>query len=51
MTASPLLADLLGLTSAALPEVEAIFTEARENLRDMVTVAGKLRRNLARSGS
>ena len=42
MTASPLLADLLGMTSAALPEVEAIFTEARENLRDMVTVAGKV---------
>lgn len=42
MTASPLLADLLGLTAKALPEVEAIFTEARENLRGMVTVAGKV---------
>ena len=42
MTASPLLADLLGLTSTALPEVEVIFTEARENLRDMVTMAGKV---------
>ena len=42
MTASPLLADLLGLTAKALPEVEAIFSEARENLRGMVTVAGKV---------
>lgn len=42
MTTSPLLADILGLTAAALPEVEAIFTEARENLRGMVTVAGKV---------
>ncbi|ESW59720.1 MAG: acyl-CoA dehydrogenase [Rhodobacter sp. CACIA14H1] len=42
MTTSPLLADLLGLTAAALPEVEAIFTQARENLREMVTVAGKV---------
>jgi len=42
MTTSPLLADLLGLTAAALPEVEAIFSQARENLREMVTVAGKV---------
>ncbi|MBU9697578.1 acyl-CoA dehydrogenase family protein [Rhodobacteraceae bacterium HSP-20] len=42
MTTSPLLADILGLTAAALPEVEAIFTQARENLREMVTVAGKV---------
>ena len=42
MTSSPLLADLLGLTAAALPEVEAIFETARENLRGMVTVAGKV---------
>jgi len=42
MTTSPLLADLLGLTAAALPEVEATFAQARENLREMVTVAGKV---------
>jgi (2S)-methylsuccinyl-CoA dehydrogenase len=42
MTTSPLLADLLGLTAAALPEVETLFDEARENLRAMVTVAGKV---------
>ena len=42
MTTSPLLADILGLTAAALPEVEATFVQARENLRDMVTVAGKV---------
>lgn len=42
MTTSPLLADILGLTASALPEVEAIFTQARENLREMVTVAGKV---------
>ncbi|TGD44828.1 acyl-CoA dehydrogenase [Pseudotabrizicola sediminis] len=39
---SPLLADLLGLTAQALPEVEAVFTQGRENLRAMVTVAGKV---------
>ncbi|WGV15631.1 acyl-CoA dehydrogenase family protein [Fuscovulum ytuae] len=42
MTASPLLADLLGLTAESLPEVEALFDQARENLRGMVTVAGKV---------
>ena len=42
MTASPLLANLLALTTEALPEVEALFTQARENLREMVTVAGKV---------
>lgn len=42
MTASPLLADLLSLTAEALPEVEAIFHSARETLRRMVTVAGKV---------
>ena len=42
MTTSPLLADLLGLTAAALPEVEQLFHDARENLRGMVTVAGKV---------
>ncbi|MBC2837556.1 acyl-CoA dehydrogenase family protein [Paragemmobacter straminiformis] len=42
MTQTPLLADLLGLTGAALPEVEALFATARENLRERVTVAGKV---------
>ena len=36
------LADLLTLTAAALPEVEAIFTQAREVLRGMVTSGGKV---------
>jgi (2S)-methylsuccinyl-CoA dehydrogenase len=38
----PLLADLRGLTAAALPQVEALFATARENLRGRVTVAGKI---------
>ena len=42
MTQSPLLADILGLTQSALPEVEALFVTARENLRGMVTIAGKV---------
>jgi (2S)-methylsuccinyl-CoA dehydrogenase len=42
MTQTPILADLRGLTAAALPEVEALFTAAREALRAEVTVAGKL---------
>ena len=42
VTHSPLIADVLALTSAALPEIEALFTEAREALRDRVTVAGKI---------
>ena len=39
---SPVLADLLTLTAAALPEVEALFSEAREALRAQVTVGGKI---------
>ncbi len=42
VTQSPLLADLLRLTAEALPEVESTFIAARENLRSMVTVAGKV---------
>ncbi len=42
MPVSPRLADLTGLTAAALPEVEAIFAQAREALRARVTVAGKV---------
>ncbi|WP_435257810.1 acyl-CoA dehydrogenase family protein [Thioclava sp. FR2] len=40
--ATPLLADLTTLTTAALPEVEALFTQGRENLRAAVTVGGKV---------
>ncbi|PTX51544.1 (2S)-methylsuccinyl-CoA dehydrogenase [Gemmobacter caeni] len=39
---SPRLADLTALTAAALPEVEALFTDAREALRARVTVGGKI---------
>ncbi|MDQ1847143.1 acyl-CoA dehydrogenase family protein [Gemmobacter fulvus] len=39
---SPLMADLLTLTKAALPEVEALFAEGREALRSRVSVNGKI---------
>ncbi|OHC46809.1 MAG: acyl-CoA dehydrogenase [Rhodobacteraceae bacterium GWE1_64_9] len=42
MTAQPLLADLTALTTAALPEVETLFSSAREALRSRVTVGGKI---------
>ncbi|AZL58837.1 acyl-CoA dehydrogenase [Tabrizicola piscis] len=42
MTQTPILADVLDLTAAALPEVEALFAEAREVLRTEVTVGGRL---------
>jgi (2S)-methylsuccinyl-CoA dehydrogenase len=42
LTHSPLMADLLTLTAQALPEVESVFGQARENLRGMVTVGGKV---------
>jgi (2S)-methylsuccinyl-CoA dehydrogenase len=42
MTQSAVLADLLDLTKAALPEVEALFDRAREGVRAKVTVAGKV---------
>ena len=42
MTQTPILADLRSLTAAALPEVEHLFTQAREGLRAEVTVGGKL---------
>mgnify|MGYP005849706017 CR=1 FL=1 len=42
LTPMPLLAGLLDLTAQALPEVEALFTSGRENLRSAVTVAGKV---------
>jgi (2S)-methylsuccinyl-CoA dehydrogenase len=42
MTQSPLLTDVLALTAATLPEVEALFAAARDGLRSEVTIAGKL---------
>ncbi|MDZ7907964.1 MAG: acyl-CoA dehydrogenase family protein [Gemmobacter sp.] len=42
MTAQPLLADLTALTTAALPEVETLFSSAREALRSRVTVGDKI---------
>jgi (2S)-methylsuccinyl-CoA dehydrogenase len=42
MTQSPLLTDVLALTAATLPEVEALFAAARDGLRAEVTIAGKL---------
>jgi (2S)-methylsuccinyl-CoA dehydrogenase len=41
-TQTPLLGDLLPLASATLPEIEALFSEARETLRAEVTVSGKV---------
>lgn len=40
--ATPLLAELTRLTAAALPDVEALFAQGRENLRAAVTVGGKV---------
>ena len=42
LTPSPVLSDLLALTAAALPEVEALFVQARETLRASVTVSAKV---------
>ncbi len=42
MTQTSTLADMLDLTAAALPEVEALFAAAREALRAEVTVGGRL---------
>ena len=42
MPVTPLLSDLTALATAALPEVEALFVEAREALRARVTVGGKI---------
>jgi (2S)-methylsuccinyl-CoA dehydrogenase len=42
MTDTPILADLRGLTAAALPEAAGLFDQAREALRAEVTVAGKV---------
>ena len=42
MADSPVLADLPALTAAALPEVETLFTNARDQLKAAVTLDGKL---------
>ena len=42
ISASPVMVGVMGLTEAALPEVEALFARAREELRSRVTVAGKV---------
>jgi (2S)-methylsuccinyl-CoA dehydrogenase len=42
MTHPPILADLRGLTAAALPGVEGLFTQARDALKAAATVNGKL---------
>jgi (2S)-methylsuccinyl-CoA dehydrogenase len=42
LSQGPVLADLLLLTQAALPEVEHLFLTAREALRGQVTVGGKI---------
>ncbi len=42
LTQTPVLPDLLALTSEALPEVEALFAQARDALRSRVTVSGKI---------
>ena len=42
LAAGPVLDDLLALTEAALPEVEALLGAARAALRDQVTVAGRV---------
>jgi (2S)-methylsuccinyl-CoA dehydrogenase len=42
MTQTPILAELQGLTAAALPEVEALFDKARDQLKAEVTLDGRL---------
>ena len=42
MPDTPILPDLPALTAAALPEVEALFTAARDRLKDKVTRDGRL---------
>ena len=42
MTQTPILADLQALTKAALPEVEALFTDARDRLKTQVSTGGKV---------
>ncbi len=42
MTQTPILSDLQALTTAALPEVEALFVEARDQLKSQVSTGGKV---------
>ncbi|NOC47169.1 acyl-CoA dehydrogenase family protein [Ruegeria sp. HKCCD7559] len=42
MTTAAVLPDLLNLTRAALPAVEAVFEKARESVRDMVSADGRI---------
>ncbi|MDX5349532.1 MAG: acyl-CoA dehydrogenase family protein, partial [Paracoccaceae bacterium] len=42
MTQTPILADLRALASAALPEVEALFTDARDQLKAQVLAGGRI---------
>ncbi len=42
MTTPAILPDLLTLTRAAVPAVEAVFERARESVRDMVSADGKI---------
>ncbi|MFO1202255.1 MAG: acyl-CoA dehydrogenase family protein [Tabrizicola sp.] len=42
MTQTPILADLQTLTTAALPEVEALFATARDRLKAQVSTGGKV---------
>ena len=42
LSPAPLLTDILGLTESALPEVEALLSDARGALRERVTVGGKV---------
>ena len=42
MTQSPILSDLQALTAAALPEVEALFADARDRLKAQVAAGGKV---------
>ena len=39
---TPLLADILGLTANALPQLDKVFADARTALRDKVTIGGKI---------
>jgi (2S)-methylsuccinyl-CoA dehydrogenase len=45
-TETPVMADVLTLTAEALPEVEALFEQAREALRGLVTDGGKISASL-----
>lgn len=42
MTQTPILSDLQALTTAALPEVETLFTQARDGLKAQVSTGGKV---------